>query len=231
MPPYKKRSGSFIDGLARYKKMKMAPVAGAKVVASAALAKVNKIARKLAREEEVKCVGISTVLGTPLALNNTGQWQHLTQIAEGVTTGTRVGSKITVKRLTLRWDCHHDSTVTYSRARIILLRCKQQTPDATTFATSSLLGNPVDYVNSEISVNTGGKDGWQVLMDEFVSMDNLSYKTKYGVWQKKLNLDVGYNGSNNNDIHKNGLYMFTICDQGTYVPVLNFCAQVYFTDD
>lgn len=195
-----------------------------------ALRKVNM----LMKEVEDKYDDLS-IAGQSIATN--GITNHLTSIAEGMTSLTRTGLKITPVSVYARLHFLANQNVSASDVqyiRLLFVRDRQQEAD-TPPAASDILNSPT--ITSPL--NRLRMSRFQVLYDRVFKVSKTTdgssspeHFVKVWLGPKRLSKHpVRYNGAATTDIQKNGLYMIYLSDTvAPYEPTVNADVRFRFSD-
>lgn len=174
-----------------------------------------------------------------LNTDTTGSVTALNAMAQGTSQSTRIGNKITMKSLYVRWALGQGTTTaTPPIVRVTILYDKQPNATLATLAEiyqvtgSSLTLSPMNMAN---------RDRFIVLMDETYSPAypyNDTAVTEFADFHKKylkLNLDTIYNNTNGGtiaDINTGALLVATSANvvSGTAEPTLTFSHRLRYID-
>lgn len=137
-----------------------------------------------------------------------------TKIAIGDTNGTRTGNSILLKWIKCHAHLIKNGGVTVEQVRIVIVVDKQQIAD-----TSVVFGDVVDtslgnaLIGPYKKVNAGR---YNVIYDKLVTLHSNKPQAVLKIFRRMpKKFHVRYNGSNDTDIQKNGIYMFMISSSAT----------------
>lgn len=163
-------------------------------------------------------------------ISSVGSMQNLTGIAQGLTATTRVGDVVQPKRisLTLVAELSTQTSTVAQPVRFILFRDNQQQPD-TAPTMNDLLQTPSEGILSFINVPQ--QQRFTVLYDKLVPLQSQNL----GQWFHKISIDLSkhkmiFNGPNNTDIQKNGIYLLIVGDQLITLPYFKYLGKMTYTD-
>ncbi|AXH75781.1 MAG: coat protein [Cressdnaviricota sp.] len=171
-------------------------------------------------------------------LTTNGTVDNLSQIAEGDTSLTRTGLKVSPTSLLLKIRIRHGDDgatppVLDPRgvvSRVIIVRDLQQEAD-TAPAVTDLLVHGTSLVMSPYSRLY--RNRFEVLMDKtYKTCPNASNSVVYDTQYLKLSSKrpIYYNGGGSADLQKNGIYMFQLCDDAVYSPTSYIWWRMRFAD-
>lgn len=221
-----------IKGDHRQTKRKPGVFHGAQARGSATNAVVKAVERKLAAKEEKKNIDVSQSAGTSFPFGtSTAVVTLLNGIAQGVTALTRLGRRIHMKSLYIRYHVAMGPTSTGSSPlRLLVVYDKQPnaaSPAAVDILTADNISSPNNLSNSRRFVT--------IFDDVIECIGTGGPQADYQVLYKKLNLDVEFNtGSTGtiSDITTGSLIMLTYTNGniGVASPIGNIYTRVRFTD-
>lgn len=188
--------------------------------------KVKKIEHTLQVRKPESKSKITAAFNQGLAI--TGVAVALCDIAEGVTSLSRVGLDIQCTSINFHYVLSHDGGTNVSRARIMIVRDKQQISDTPPIVDDVLRNIAISSVSQYSEIHKGR---FEVLYDKTHSMD---YYNRTGHGKVKLNLSkkgvTRYNGSLATDTQKNQYYLMWVSDQTTFVPAMTYSCMLRYID-
>ena len=155
---------------------------------------------------------------------------HLTSIAIGDTDQTRTGNSIFVRSVNIRGQLIYNATagVTPTLTRLMVVIDTQQVSD-----TGMFIGNVIDFstngVNAHVAKSTAGR--FKILYSKVLVNDSIDRTVSQFNINLPMRHHVRYNGLNNTDIQKGGIYVLAGSDQATNGPTLKFDARVSYHDN
>lgn len=173
-------------------------------------------------------------------ITTAGVVEHLTDIAQGDTNILRTGNIINVVSLHLKFSVGNNSLSDGNFLRCNILQWMQQVGDTAPTQTNiygSATPSPVSYlinVNASRFVKTLDKgklfEGGKLLNDITTGSSQVqsSYYETFIKFKKPI--QVMYNGPNNNDIQKNGLWFNVLSDDGANTADVNGVCRLRFYD-
>jgi len=166
---------------------------------------------------------------TSQTVGTTATIVQLNAIAQGDTAAQRTGQSILAKYLAIKFSLTTHATPQQTLVRIILFMDKQQVADTAPGTTDLLSSNSTfAFLNNQAS----GR--FQVIKDWFVEVDPASKPCRTWKFYKKYagsNLHCKYNGVNNTDIQKNGIYLLMLSSEATNTPTLTYATRFGFHDN
>lgn len=191
-----------------------------------------RIARSLQRQKERR-VGESTT--TIATVTTTASVQLLNNLAQGDTSASRTGDKVTIKGYRARFILKGNSTATLTQlCRVLVIRWNQQQPSTDLPLTQALTS--ADMFG--IDFNYAGFKECSVLYDKTFSV-GINDGTEGGQANRKhfeidLDFKAGftsmYNGAASTAIQSNGLYLCVVGDEAVNGPSLYSVSNIQFTD-
>jgi len=169
------------------------------------------------------------VTPTSQAVGTTATIVQLNAIAQGDTAAQRTGNSLLAKYLSLKLYLTMNASATQTLVRIIIFMDKQQVADTAPATTDLLQSNST---LSFLSNNAAGR--FQVLKDYLINLDlasHSSWRNKYYKSFAGRNLHCKFNGVNNTDINKNGVYLLMLSSEATNTPTLTYSSRFGFHDN
>ncbi len=203
------RSGRIVKPFVRKKrKAKLAPL----------VARV----RRLEKSREFKF--IDTQL-TESAQNATPIITQLTNVVQGVTDTTRLGNKITVTGLMLRYTV--EDTIT-NKYRIMIVQDKQT--NGVIYAAGDLLEDATSFDNLISPANRDNKKRFRVMYDRLHLISVNGVANGQGRKFVKLNLTVSYDGNAGDitDLTSSSLSLLTVAHTASVAHTI--FVRVFYTD-
>lgn len=171
-------------------------------------------------------------------LTTTGAVDLITNIAEGDSSLTRTGLKISPTSLLMKIRIRHgDNGLTPpildprgSLSRILVVRDLQQDADTPPTVADVLVTGTVNVMAPYQRLI---RNRFEILFDKcYKTNPNAANTVQYDSVYLKLssNRPVYYNGTTANDIQKNGIYVLTMCDDAVYSPSLYYWFRMRFAD-
>lgn len=158
---------------------------------------------------------------------NSGLLINYANIAQGDTQSTRTGSSILVNRIFKRFSLSIHASATNTFVRHIVFIDMQQIKDTDPVITDLLAAT--SHL-APLSV-TNGYGRFKVLKDTTYRLDQKSTPTVFSNFKIDMQHHVKFNGANQGDIQKGGIYEFWISNEATNVPVLDYYNRTSFHDN
>lgn len=164
------------------------------------------------------------------AAGNFSNAMFFTGIQEGTADTERIGEKITIKSLSLRYSIKVDPNQTGNSYRLMLVLDRR--PNGAWPSLNNILTG--DDIYGQIQLNTQFKGRFQILMNKIINT-NLNQTGLVGKYYKKMNLKTEYNGNGNTigEASKNHFFLY-ICkkdDHPVALPdIFDVAFRVAFTD-
>jgi len=201
--------------------------------ANAKATRALRLIRRFKKEEELKQIDVTG--SSTVAFANSGTWQTTTRIllnplAQGTTSETRIGKKVTPKNLTLRIKLNRASTdasgIYYRIVIFVDRKPAGAVPTPTTIFETDQILSPLNRANA-------GRFG--ILYDEFVNMNNdtFHYPVKFFALLNKVGMtDYGLGNSGDiTDISKGAIYLWINGDSlDTADSSFAYNSRIKFTD-
>lgn len=172
----------------------------------------------VANAPEQKNVDVQAVPASAL-----GAWSAVTLlngVAQGITANTRIGRRVTITKLLLRWHCHASS----SSSRFMVVY--DHAPNgALPLITDILTLDQINGVNNLVN-----NDRFMILHDEYVNYQASGLPVS-GKWvYKGKPLQMQFNGASGgiSDIVVGAVYVMCVGSSGT--TTLNLVSRTRFTD-
>lgn len=187
---------------------------------------IGAVASATAPEQKNIDIGVSTL--TPAAANQWSALTFLNQIAQGTTANQRVGRRLTITKLTIRWK----TLVTYGRLLVVY---DHQSNGTAAAITDILTVNDINGV-----MNLINNDRFYVMHDEYINCSNNNSANQGGMagtftWdsRKKRNSPLQNQWSNATtggiaDCTTGAIYIMWAAD--TTTSVLSFLSRIRYTD-
>lgn len=179
-------------------------------------------------------------IATATPLNTAGTIVQLNDVAEGDTSITREGLKITGKYLFGRIFCEHNgSSTSYTNVRMIIFWDKQQVADTAPTMAGTASSSVLSTASSISPLSNTTKGRYTVIWDRHLTLvgspaddaGGALGATKY----YKLNINLRnvvtrFNGSASTDIQKNGLYLGLFSSASTNAPSITYNLRYNYID-
>lgn len=206
------------------------PMAPRRATANAKASTALKMIRKLKKEQEIK--NVSSMAGT-MQIPNTGDWiceGFGPYVSQGTTRATRIGNKITLKSLAMRFQIQETIKETDgAQVRIVLYYDRRP-------AGALLDVGACMYTDDNImSLYTTDEDyvgRFQILMDKIINIPN-SKKAAYGKFFTTYPFKVVYNGNAGDitDLVKGSFCIGAMAMDPANAIDVNYGYKFTFTDD
>jgi len=182
--------------------------------------KVNRLARRLKPEMKSKDVLVNAV-----NVNSSGTVINLSNIAQGDGESSRTGLLIRVMGIGIHGSWRTNLTPTQTSMRLIVYVDMRNVVDA-----KSTPANILEELTPFSYINHRRIKKFKILVDRFLTLNNLDHTTSAFRWWKKVEFVQGYNGTLSTDIESKGLNMLLISTEGTNVPIFTFSSRIIYTD-
>jgi len=197
-------------------------------LAARALSGVNHI-RKLINVDHK----VSSVSSTGLAGSQAGVGTYLCPIGAGTDASDRIGDSIKVQSLTLR--CIVQRAGADASLRIIILRDmenRQATPSGTDVlslaGTAASVVSRYNYFNHNPNANP---NRFVFLVDELISVSTNEPYVAYTVTVPGKHVRFSGTGNTTGNAAEGAYFLFLFTDAAANQPTLNFCTELFYTDD
>lgn len=224
----------------RYRRKARKQARSTKAIATKAL----KISKRVLRGVETKYANPSQLTQALSAASFTVHALHL--IAQGDTADTRDGNKVLLKKMLLRFNFKSSAGTTLQTCaiRMVIVQDLQQVA-STDIVNSDVFNNGATNWNAQFRFPT--KVGrFKILLDKTydASPRSVGYQNP-GIGAsassfdvsilrqfhlKGFNGDIRYNGANNTDIQKNGIYLLVMKSNSNYTINMELDWQMKFID-
>lgn len=182
------------------------------------------------------------------SVTSTGAVSHISTISQGITNSTRIGSKISIKKLDMRFLVTNASLDDNNMIRIIIFRDLEQNqnanaPELVGTSGDQLLKTNTDngfdlatlYVCNLAGYDVFNKDRYHILYDRVfeTSFNNaINAPYNFNVFKSwKRGFPIEYHGAASSDTERGNLYIGYISDSSTSThPTLAYTAQLWYTD-
>jgi len=172
---------------------------------------------------------------TATSVPNTGVVASITQMAQGLTSTTRVGDSIRLQHMEVRGRFVINSAATTSLCRVMVVR------DLDGYGTAPNVSDILEYTSSTLGpvspYKFNKKQRFSILFDELLSLqggaatDGMSSQVfTFSTAHQGHVLYLGSTGSAASD-GKGTVYVAWISDEATNTPTVAFASRVLYTDD
>jgi len=155
-----------------------------------------------------------------------GQTSHLTNVTTGDLNSNRTGLSILAKSMHLKgfitWNTN--TAAAAQRVCLMLVQDLQQISDGSPAWSDFYSGD----INSFPNKNSAGR--FKVLSKRFYNYDHDKAEIPVNMYVK-LNCHVKYNGINDWDIQKNGIFLIAISNHPTFAPSMALNSRFTFYDN
>jgi len=213
------------------------PTTAARARLANAKARIQRIPVQLARTggrmpQSGELKNNDVLVATPLVTfgSTAGQLQLMNGISQGTSATTRIGRRVMIKSIYLRYWCTTASNTTGSTPiRLMIVFDKQSNTVAPT-AAEVLVADSIVSPN-----NLSNSRRFVTLMDKMLQLDTAGPNSANLEFYKKCNLEVQYNTVNGGaigDIQTGSLYLFVWSNGtlGTASPTGNVYTRIRFED-
>lgn len=156
------------------------------------------------------------------ALGLWGPASLLCTIPQGNTATTRIGRKVTLKSLLIRWSTPYGTSTDNNQGwqgRIFVVYDRE--PLVTPLAAQILVD---DNINGLMNLDV--VDRYIIIADQYINSSD-GNRTGYGKIYKKFNLEQLYTGST---LNSGQIYLFLNMNQNTTANALSFSCRIRYTD-
>lgn len=151
---------------------------------------------------------------------------NIVALGTGDTEGSRTGNSILVKYAYLKLSATLNSSASFTKLRVVLVRDKQQIGD--TAPAYSDVYDTAGGTQAFLNKLTVGR--FDILYDRLVDLDD---NNPQRIVEKyiPLNSHIRFNGSASTDVQKGGLYVMLLSDQATNTPSVTCLTRVMYIDN
>lgn len=166
-------------------------------------------------------------VSTGVAFANTMTYVRLTSIAQGTTDSTRVGNKILLKDLLIRWTCSINTAATGNNIVRIILFVDKQTEGAL-----PINPDPLATANADAPLSMDESKRYVIIRDWHYVLNTTTFQSTAKKHYKILNFHCDFDGTGSTigDAKENQIYLGFITSAASNFPSLSYYARVKYFD-
>lgn len=162
-------------------------------------------------------------LGSAVNVTNVLTFTNLHSIAQGDGDGQRIGDKIMLKKLHMRWNINMDDGENSNVIRLMVFRWNENTiPLASDILTST------STVRSFLNVQESAH--FHMIWDKIITLDKFNKLSQSGSFNKTLNTEAVYDGAASSDHSDGQIFIGYMAEYVTIAPVLNYSSRIRYID-